>query len=172
MKEKFNMKCREKQLDAHQVLVLSTGYEPLFKTNWKRAISAVYCGRAEIVETHKTLFIKTGTGKIEFPTIVRFVTGVIAAKIKNVSRRKRPSKKTIWTRDKGKCQYCEKDLTIKDCTIDHVIPKSRNGLHTWDNVVIACRKCNQKKGNKLPEECNMFPKDPPIAPGMYVPFLK
>ena len=86
MKEKFNMKCREKQLDAHQVLVLSTGYEPLFKTNWKRAISAVYCGRAEIVETHKTLFIKTGTGKIEFPTIVRFVTGVIAAKIKNVKQ--------------------------------------------------------------------------------------
>jgi len=159
-------------LDNHPVLVLSTGYEPLFKTNWKRAITAVYSGRAEVVETHADLFIRTGTGKIEFPTIVRFVTGVISAKIKNVCRSKRPSKKTVWSRDKGQCQYCLKKLTVKDCTIDHVIPKSKAGKHTWENVVIACRKCNQKKGNKLPNECNMFPYTAPVAPGSYVPFVK
>ena len=75
-------------LDSLPVLVLSTGYEPLFKTSWKRAITAVYSGRAEVVETHSHLFIRTGTEKIEFPTIVRFVTGVISAKIKNVCRSK------------------------------------------------------------------------------------
>lgn len=159
-------------LDSHQVLVLSTGYEPLFKTNWKRAVSAVFCGRAEVVETHDTLFIGTASGKIQFPTIVRFLTGVIAGKIKNVSKSSRPSKKTIWTRDKGSCQYCQIRLSLKDCTIDHVIPKSRGGQHTWGNVVIACRKCNQKKGSKLPKECGMIPKKIPSLPPTYVPFVK
>jgi 5-methylcytosine-specific restriction endonuclease McrA len=159
-------------LDAHQVLVLSTGYEPLFKTNWKRAITAVFCGRAEIIETHETLCIGTTEGKIQFPTIVRFLTGVIAGKIKNVNKKSRPSKKTIWLRDKGACQYCEKKLTIKDCTIDHVIPKSRGGEHSWDNVVIACRKCNQRKGSKLTKECKMFPKEIPRLPPTYIPFVR
>jgi 5-methylcytosine-specific restriction endonuclease McrA len=160
------------ELNSQQVLVLSTGYEPLFKTNWKRAITAVFCGRAEVVETHETLYIGTGTGKIEFPTIVRFLTGVIAGRIKNINRRASPSKKTIWARDKGQCQYCDKKLTIKDCTIDHVIPKSKGGKHTWNNVVIACRKCNQKKGSKLPKECGMIPKEIPDLPPTYVPFVR
>ena len=159
-------------LDTHKVLVLSTGYEPLFRTNWRRAITAVFCGRAEIVETHDSLFIGTGTGKIQFPTIVRFLTGVFSGKIKNTNRRSRPSKKTIWLRDKGQCQYCDKNLTIKDCTIDHVIPKSKGGKHTWTNVVIACRKCNQKKGSKLPKECGMIPREVPDLPPTYVPFLR
>jgi 5-methylcytosine-specific restriction endonuclease McrA len=159
------------QLKAHQVLVLSTGYEPLFKTDWKRAITAVYCGRAEVVETHQTLWIGTGSGKIQFPTIVRFLTGVITAKIRNVCMKKRPSKKTIWMRDEGSCQYCSVKLSIQECTIDHVIPKSRSGEHVWENVVIACKKCNQKKGNKLPRECSMFPVTKPSLPPTYIPFL-
>jgi len=159
-------------LENHQVLVLSTGYEPLFKTNWKRAITAVFCGRAEVVETHETLCIRTGSGKIQFPTIVRFLTGVIAGKLKNINKKARPSKKTIWMRDKGQCQYCEKKLSIKDSTIDHVMPKSKGGQHTWENVVIACRKCNQKKGSKLPKECGMIPKEIPKLPPTYVPFVR
>lgn len=159
-------------LENHQVLVLSTGYEPLFKTNWKRAITAVFCGRAEVVETHETLCITTGSGKIQFPTIVRFLTGVLVGRLKNVSRKATPSKKTIWLRDNGQCQYCEKKLSIKDSTIDHVMPKSKGGKHTWENVVIACRKCNQKKGSKLPKECGMMPKEIPKLPPTYVPFVR
>jgi len=159
-------------LDSRQVLVLSTGYEPLFKTNWKRAISAVFCGRAEVIEFHEDLWIRTATEKVKCPAIVRFLTGVISAKIKNTCRKSRPSKKSVWTRDKGSCQYCEKKLTLKDCTIDHVIPKSKGGDHSWDNVVIACRKCNQKKGSKMPRECGMIPKDKPTFPKTYVPFVR
>ena len=162
---------RKNQLESQQVLVLSTGYEPLFKTDWKRAITAVYCGRAEVVEAHSSLWIGTSSGKIQVPTIVRFLTGVITAKIRNVCGKKRPSKKTIWIRDKGACQYCLLKLSLQECTIDHVIPKSRKGEHTWENVVIACKKCNQKKGSKLPKECNMFPVESPRVPPTYVPFL-
>jgi len=163
---------KEALLDAEQVLVLSTGYEPLFTTNWKRAITAIFSGRAEAVEFHKSLWIGTGSKKLQLPVVVRFLSGVIAGKLKNVSVGKRPSKKSIWSRDGGKCQYCSKKLSVKECTIDHVIPKSKNGPHVWENVVIACRKCNQKKGSKLPSECDMFPKNKPTPPPSYVPFVK
>ena len=159
-------------LNSCQVLVLSTGYEPLFKTNWKRAISAVFCGRAEVVETHDSLYIGTNSGRIQFPTIVRFLTGVVAAKIKNINRGSRPNKKTVWMRDEGLCQYCEKKMSLSESTIDHVIPKSKGGSHTWENVVISCRKCNQKKGSKLPKECGMTPRKNPKLPPTYVPFVR
>ena len=164
---------RARLLKAHEVLVLSTGYEPLFKTCWKRAISAVLSGRAEIVEKHESLWIGTSGGRIECPTKVRFTTGFIAAKLKNkdfVSRR--PTKKSLWHRDLGVCQYCHKKVALPTATIDHVIPKSRGGDHTWENLVIACSKCNGKKGNSLLEECNMRLKKAPIAPsGLFVPRL-
>lgn len=144
-------------LKNHEVLVLSTGYEPLFKTCWKRAISAVLSGRAEIVEKHDVLWIGTPAGKIECPTKVRFVTGFIAAKLRASIDYKnaKPSKKALWHRDLGECQYCSKSVTISNATIDHVVPKSRGGGHTWENLVIACSKCNGKKGSRLLEECSM-----------------
>ena len=70
---------RSKVLKNHEVLVLSTGYEPMFKTGWKRALSAVLSGRAEVIENHETLWIGTSSGKVECPTVVRFITGIIAA---------------------------------------------------------------------------------------------
>ena len=68
-------------MNSSTVLVLSTGYEPLFKTSWKRAVTAVVCGRAEIVEQKAGFFIKTGSGKFPFPTKVRSnnLTGRVGA---------------------------------------------------------------------------------------------
>ncbi len=153
-------------LNHHEVLVLSTGYEPLFKTCWRRAISAVLSGRAEIVEKHATLWIGTSSGKIECPTKVRFTTGFIAAKLRAIKDYSvaRPTKKSLWHRDAGECQYCSKNVTISNATIDHVIPKSKGGGHTWENLVIACSKCNGKKGDRLLTECNMTLKDKPGPP--------
>lgn len=161
-----NLSQRASLLKGHEVLVLSTGYEPLFKTGWKRAISAVLSGRAEIVESHASLWIGTSSGKISCPTKVRFITGVIASKIRAKDKgRSRPTKKALWHRDLGCCQYCQKKVTIGSATIDHVIPKSRGGTHTWDNLVIACTKCNSKKGSDLLKECNMKLLSKPSAPG-------
>lgn len=165
---------REVLLKNHEVLVLSTGYEPLFKTCWKRAISAVLSGRAEIIEKHESLWIGTSSGKIECPTKVRFITGFIAARInlKDVLSLKRPTKKSLWHRDQGVCQYCDRPVTISTATIDHVIPKSKGGCHTWENLVISCAKCNGKKGSRLLGECNMKLKKIPEPPkGRFVPTL-
>ncbi len=166
-----NCQTRLQKLNSQKVLVLSTGYEPLFKTNWKRALSAVFSGRAEIIEEHDTIWIGTTQGKIQLPMTVRFVTGVFGAKIKNIKKTQKPSKKLLWHRDEGKCQYCEKKLKISDATIDHVVAKSRGGLDTWQNLVIACAKCNQRKGNRKPSECNMSLLKVPKAPPNFIPVV-
>lgn len=157
---------RSELLSTVNVLVLSTGYEPLYRTNWKRAIAAVICGRAEIVEAHETLSIGTGGGNFPLPVKVRFSHGVFTGKINKKIGVPKLSKKNLFIRDLGKCQYCDINLQIYSCTIDHVVPKSRGGKHEWTNVVLACSKCNQKKGSKLISECSMSLKNQPTEPNI------
>jgi len=151
--------------------MLSFGFEPLYKTNWKRALSAITRGRAEIVETHETLWLRTACGKVKLPTKVRFLSSFVAAKLRNIRFKQRPSKRSLWLRDEGKCQYCEKSLGFNASTIDHIKPQSRGGDHSWSNLVIACVKCNQLKGNLLPLECKMTLIKRPTSPGEFVPTI-
>ena len=158
---------RETQLANTPVLMLSTGYEPLYQTSWKRALTAVLGGRAEIIEAHSYLTIGTSRGPIPFPIKVRFVTGIILRNIKRINTHAQLSRKNIFLRDKGQCQYCSIQVTSKSATIDHIIPRSRGGRHVWENVVIACIPCNQKKGARLIDNTNMSlikkPKSPTIS---------
>jgi 5-methylcytosine-specific restriction endonuclease McrA len=162
---------RVRQIEKQQVLVLSTGYEPLFKTNWKRAISAILSGRAEVIEEHESLWIGTSSGRMPMPVVVRFITGIIAARLRNIKKGNRPSKKMLWKRDDGKCQYCGVKVSIGTATIDHVIPRSRGGKETWKNLVIACSKCNSKKGSSLTSECGMTPTKKPTAPKLSIYYI-
>ena len=168
MKTSFH---RRELINRQKVLVLSSGFEPLYKTNWKRALTAIVRGRAEVIETHETLWLGTINGKIKLPTKVRFLSGFAAAKLRNVRHKQRPTKRSLWARDEGKCQYCEKHLSYNSSTIDHVRPKSRGGDHSWSNLVIACVRCNQKKGDSLPLECKMVPIKKPRSPGEFVPVV-
>jgi len=152
--------------NSQSVLVLSTGYEPMFKTDWKRAISAVICGRAEVVETHDELCIRTVKGSIPFPTKVRFINGTFVGKIKGLKRVPKPTKRNIWSRDLGECQYCGMKVSLDKATIDHVIPKSRGGRNTWENVTLACAPCNQKKGSSLLEHLDISLRNTPSKPTM------
>ena len=151
-------------LNSTPVLVLSTGYEPLFRTTWKKAISAIFGGRAEVVEASPDLHIKTSRGNFPFPAVVRFLTGVFLGKLDKFRRIPRPSKRNLWHRDSGTCQYCSKKISINDCTIDHVIPKSKGGKHEWSNIVLSCGPCNQKKGSSLLRNTGMRLKKEPVAP--------
>ncbi len=65
------------------------------------------------------------------------------------------SRRNIFERDKNTCQYCGKRFSKCDLTIDHVVPRSRGGYDAWENLVLACVKCNVKKGNRTPEEARM-----------------
>ena len=158
--------------DMTPVLFLSSGYEPMYKSSWKRAITAVFCGRAEVLEEHDSYKIFTSSGAIPFPTVVRYTSGVLIGKIKNISKAPKVTKKNIWLRDGGRCQYCEKKISLSDATVDHVIPKSRGGENNWENVTLACSKCNQKKGNKLLENSSLKISRKPFKPSMDNIFVK
>jgi 5-methylcytosine-specific restriction endonuclease McrA len=70
----------------------------------------------------------------------------------------------VFLRDRFSCQYCG---SREDLTFDHVIPRSRGGRTTWENVVAACAPCNLKKGNKLPREIKMIPTQAPFRPTVH-----
>jgi 5-methylcytosine-specific restriction endonuclease McrA len=70
----------------------------------------------------------------------------------------------VFLRDAFHCQYCGDRRPTPDLTFDHVIPRSRGGRTTWENVVTACGFCNLRKGSRLPKECHMFPRAAPRQP--------
>lgn len=74
------------------------------------------------------------------------------------------NRRNIFMRDHYTCQYCNAQPGEDDLTIDHVMPRSRGGRTTWENVVLACTRCNTRKGNRLPDECGMHPIRPPKKP--------
>jgi 5-methylcytosine-specific restriction endonuclease McrA len=89
---------------------------------------------------------------------------VLKTVVKFISRGIKPSRKNILWRDKSQCQYCGVIEAPKDMTIDHVIPRSRGGGNTWSNLVTCCKKCNQKKRDRTPEEASMSLLNKPIRP--------
>lgn len=140
---------------APNVHVLSTGFEQLYTTSWQHAISIVFGGKAEIVETHPSETIGCVDGSIPMPVIVRFKKGVFAGAIKRPNRPRKPTRKNLYVRDRGTCQYCGDKLTYEGSTLDHVLPKSKGGLDLWENLVLCCAPCNYKKGNKLLSESGL-----------------
>ena len=75
-----------------------------------------------------------------------------------------PTRANILRRDQYCCQYCNMDLTDKDATIDHIVPRSKGGGSTWVNMVASCRDCNLSKGNRTPKEARMQLKAKPKEP--------
>jgi 5-methylcytosine-specific restriction endonuclease McrA len=156
-------------LESVEVMVLSTGYEPLFRTTWQRAMSDVMSGRAETVEIHETLTVGTAGGKLDLPTKIRMLSGVVKARIRKCRYElNRPGKRVLWQRDGGRCQYCSVKVTLSEATVDHVIPRARGGQHNWMNLVIACSPCNQRKGCRTPSECGMQLLSEPCRPREYI----
>ena len=143
-------------------LILNADFLPLNFVTTARAARLVLSGRAEIIRQSGSLHSVSVT--IPLPTIVRLLTFV---RIR--TRRVALTKRNIIARDRGICQYCGSIDPYP--TIDHVIPRSRNGPHTWTNLVTACRRDNNIKGNRTPAEAGMTLKRPPREPH-HVAFLR
>jgi len=105
-------------------------------------------------------YIKTPQFRLRVPRVI-----VLGRYQSSPPRTVRFNRRNIYLRDGYRCQYCGCRPAHDDLTIDHVMPRSRGGRSTWENVVLACTKCNTKKGDKLPAECGMHlmshPKRPP-----------
>jgi 5-methylcytosine-specific restriction endonuclease McrA len=136
-----------------KVLVLNASYEPLNITNWQRAIVLVIKGKAEQVE-HNGRIIYPG---MPLPTVIRMLH-YISIPYKEIPLTRR----NILHRDAHSCQYC--GHTGDDLTLDHVMPRSRGGVDSWDNIITACVRCNVKKGNRTPKEASMPLKKQPRRP--------
>ncbi len=133
------------------VLVLSNSYVPLRRVPWQKAFGLVFAGRAEVVETYDDRSVASPGRVWPMPSIVRFVrktAGIFKRQIKF-------GRKTVYLRDSGKCQYCAGHVTVKQFTLDHIVPKSKGGLTSWENCVTACMPCNQRKADRTPRQANM-----------------
>lgn len=143
------------------VLVLNQNYEPLNVCTMRRAMRLVFHEKAEILEIYHAP-IATRSRSFPAPSVIRLIYMI---------RRPRPrvklTRREIFIRDDFTCQYC--GVRAGDLTIDHIVPRSRGGQHTWENLVSACRSCNHRKGGKTLQESRMRLKTDPLEPraGIY-----
>ena len=168
-----------------QVLVLNKFFSPAKITIAREALSALFKDRAHVVDdkynshtleqwiVHCSLIDKNPAeslkyaGKIFSPSLSLYIPRVI--RIPSNTRNPsspivRYSRHNIYKRDGNICQYCSKYCKTNMKTLDHVIPKSKGGKNTWQNVVTCCRICNSKKGNKTLSELGWKLINKPIAP--------
>ena len=143
----------------HQtVVVFSRDYLPVARINIKRAIALLVMGQAECLDFGARTF------NVRSPGMTLAVSEHIRLTKGNPSRRWRVpavSRREVFRRDDHKCQYCGSSRKL---TIDHVIPRSKGGSHTWDNVVAACAPCNHAKGDRLLKHTTMSLKATPKTP--------
>ncbi len=146
------------------VLVLNANYAPMMVCTAKRAICLDVLNKIDVLANYEE--------KVNSPSITYNLPSVIKIRdfVKYDNLSVDLSRKNILSRDEHVCQYCsEKNSPL---TIDHILPKGRGGQDTWENLVTACKSCNQKKGNKTPEEANMELKRRPKRPNRLHYFYK
>jgi 5-methylcytosine-specific restriction endonuclease McrA len=136
-------------------LVLNATFEPLAVVTARRAVVLVLKDKAEILESNGMVF-RSEKLSIPAPSVVRLQYFV------KVPYRARASltRRAVFARDGWACQYCGKAAE----NVDHVIPRSRGGMHTWENVVASCRRCNAKKENRLHQEVGLKLRRHPYVP--------
>lgn len=131
-----------------KVLILNQSYEPISVCSAKKALLLLVLTKAEMVEVRSSLVVRTVRERFPFPSVIR-----LSAYLRVPFRKIELSRKNILRRDGLRCQYCS--TSHPPLTVDHVIPRSRGGNDTWENLTTACVKCNNKKGNRTPEEARM-----------------
>lgn len=151
--------AKTRGLNLPKVLVLNASYEPLNICSWRRAIVLVLKGKAEQIEHNGKLVY----ADFPLPTVIRLRSYVkIPYKEITLSRR------NVLHRDNYTCQYCGDRR--HDLTIDHIVPRSKGGEDSWENVVAACLKCNVKKGDRTPKQAGMALATSPRRPHSHVYF--
>ena len=131
------------------VLVLNASYEPINICAARRAIVLVLKGVA-MTEEENGHFLHAARVALRVPSVIRLL------EYRRIPHQTRAlSRKNILLRDRNTCQYCGEGLSAGDLTLDHVVPRSRGGASTWENLVACCHSCNRRKGNQLPNEAGM-----------------
>jgi 5-methylcytosine-specific restriction endonuclease McrA len=141
-----------------RTLLLSQSYEPVKVISWQRAITLLTLGKVEVIEEFD--------GEVRSPSVV-FKLPAVVRLVRTFKRFRKPAKFSrvnIYARDNYRCQYCGAKRLMEELTYDHVIPRSKGGKTVWTNIVTACAPCNEKKGDRTPEDANMALKRRPSQP--------
>jgi 5-methylcytosine-specific restriction endonuclease McrA len=139
-----------------RTLVLNAGYEPLAVVSFKRAVVLVLNQKATVLahdEDHPVWSMSASYARPSVILLTRYVR-IPSNRLVPVSRR------GVLRRDNQRCAYCSGTAT----TVDHVLPRSRGGKDTWENLVACCLRCNNKKGDRTPREMGwslLFRPQPP-----------
>jgi 5-methylcytosine-specific restriction endonuclease McrA len=144
---------------AQGVLVLNATYEPLSVVSVRRAVALLLAEKAEMVETAEAV-LRSQYMALPQPLVIRLVYYV------KIPRWAGPplTRRGVLARDGYTCQYCGAQPGARQLTVDHVLPRSRGGRDTWENVVAACAGCNGRKGSRTPEEAKLTLRRQPRRP--------
>ena len=165
-----------------RVLVLNKLFSAVRVVTARRAFILLYKNSAEVIakdngtlvnydfpawietsekttNTNGDEFIHTPTRRLRVPRVIRLIEYD-----KFQQRQEKVSRRNILIRDEYRCQYCGKQFTTAQLSVDHVIPRSKNGASNWENLVACCSKCNTKKGGRLPHEVGMKLIKKPVTP--------
>ena len=132
-----------------KTLKLDAAYRPIEVINGTDALVMCLIGKARSIETYDAV-IRSATNMFKIPSVI-----VLSRIVKFRFNALHCNRKSVFKRDGHICQYCYKSFGEKELTLDHVLPKSRGGDKSWTNLVASCKKCNQKKGDKTPDEAGM-----------------
>jgi 5-methylcytosine-specific restriction endonuclease McrA len=148
---------------SHRVLVLNQDFSPLMVCSVERAFILVFLNKSEMVRSSNGHKLRSITHTYPMPSVIR-LNRYVNAPYKGVNL----TRQNVFKRDNFECQYCG---TKRELTLDHVVPSSRGGIHTWTNLVTACKRCNAKKGDFSLEEAGMHLPRKPYKPS-YAIFLR
>lgn len=145
-----------------RVLVLNASFEPINVCTLRRAVVLVIKGAARMEEASERVLHSPST-TLRAPSVIRLVEYVHVP-----FERTSLSRKNVLLRDHHTCQYCGRAAPSQDLTLDHVLPRSRGGSSGWENLVACCRPCNNRKGDRTPDEARMRLLKRPQAFSMHV----
>lgn len=152
-------------LQNYPALILNADYRPLsyFPLSiwpWQDAIKAIFRDSVVVVSEYERI-VSSPTLDVKLPSVLALKQFVPQSETPVFTRF------NVFLRDEWECQYCSHEFKTHQLTFDHVIPRSKGGKTSWDNIVAACRHCNALKGNKMPSACDMHPRKNPRQPTIY-----
>jgi len=146
-----------------RALVLNFDFSPLSVCTVEKAFLLIYLEKAEQLKPFDGQQLRTVTRTFQMPAVVRLLR-FVKVPYKSIEL----TRNNIFKRDGYECQYCG---SVRDLTLDHVMPRSKGGRSSWKNLVTACKPCNAKKGDYTPEEAGLDLRTKPFRPS-YIMFLR
>ena len=143
------------------MLVLNATYEPINVCTVRRAVVLLLKEKAEVIE-RADWELRSASCTISRPVVIRLVTYV---RVPRDPHRRKITRRAVFARDDWTCQYCGSRSNL---TVDHVIPRSKGGVSSWENIVASCAPCNRRKGDSLPRQVGMRLRKQPRTPNAHV----